>query len=204
MKKIGITGGIGSGKTTVARYLASLGYIVIDADEIARNLSISSQDLIMELKNEFGETILNNDKSLNRKELAKIVFNDKEKKLKLDNIFHPRIKDQILDVLNSLEKETNMGDTNRKSIVFLDAPLIFEANLQKLLDKVWVVDSVLEDRVKRISIRDNISNEDIYSRINSQMDSENKILLADEIIYNNSSLEDLKARVDELLAKESK
>ncbi len=136
--------------------------------------------------------------------MAKIVFNDKEKKLKLDNIFHPRIKDQILDVLNSLEKETNMGDTNRKSIVFLDAPLIFEANLQKLLDKVWVVDSVLEDRVKRISIRDNISNEDIYSRINSQMDSENKILLADEIIYNNSSLEDLKARVDELLAKESK
>ena len=204
MKKIGITGGIGSGKTTVARYLASLGYIVIDADEIARNLSISSQDLIMELKNEFGETILNNDKSLNRKELAKIVFNDKEKKLKLDNIFHPRIKKELLVLFNKLENEEKIDNNKSKSIIFLDAPLIFEAKLQTLLDKVWIVDSTLEERIKRISARDNISIEDILTRINSQMTNESKILLADEIITNNSTLEDLKARVDELLIKESK
>lgn len=204
MKKIGITGGIGSGKTTVARYLASLGYTVIDADEIARNLSISNKELIIELRNEFGDTVINSDNSLNRKELAKIVFNDKQKRIKLDSIFHPKIKKEILDVLNSLEKEEILGDTNRKSLVFLDAPLIFEAKLQTLLDKVWVVDSILDDRVKRISIRDNISIQDIYSRINSQMNSESKISLADEIIYNNSNLEDLKARVDQLLEKESK
>lgn len=204
MKKIGITGGIGTGKSTVARYLASLGYMVVDADEIARNLSVSNSDLIMDLKNEFGYQIINSDKSLNRKNLADIIFDDPKQRIKLDEIFHPRVKKEILDLFNKLENEEKMDESKGKSIVFLDAPLIFEANLQTLLDKVWVVDSTLEERVKRILSRDNMSCEEIHSRINSQMSNESKILLADEIINNNSSLEELKSRVDELLVKESR
>jgi dephospho-CoA kinase len=204
MKKIGITGGIGTGKSTVARYLATLGYMIVDADEIARNLSDSNKELIMDLKNEFGNQIINSDNSLNRRKLADIIFNDPQQRVKLDNIFHPRVKKELLDLFNKIENEENVDKNKSKSIVFLDAPLIFEAKLQTLLDKVWLVDSNLEERIKRISARDNMSTEEILSRINSQMNNESKILLADDIITNNSTLEDLKSRVDELLIKESK
>jgi|LGVF01.1.fsa_nt_gb dephospho-CoA kinase len=188
-KIIGLTGNIASGKSTVSKYLIEKGYEVIDADLVAREVvEVDSKGLILIVEN-FGKEILNEDRSLDRKKLGSIVFSDKNKLSELNNLLHPLIRNEILNrIKNSTEQ-----------IVFVDAALLYETNLDKIVDEVWCV--ALDDDIQldRLMKRDNIDKSDALNRIDSQGSNESKIKKADIIIMNNLETEDLYNRVDEIL-----
>ncbi|MGI6731324.1 MAG: dephospho-CoA kinase [Anaerovoracaceae bacterium] len=209
MKVIGLTGGIGSGKTTVSDYLISLGYHVLDADKIAREIVEPGSDALIELVSVFGNEILLNDGSLNRKKLGKIVFSDPEKRKLLNKLMHTRIlqiiRDKILQFQEDMEDAPvvvdSLGLLPRNKVIFIDAPLLYETGLDKEASKVWVVDVDDEARINRIMERDGLSREDVKNRIASQMTRAEKNERADEILDNSGERQALYEQIDQLLKK---
>lgn len=173
---IGITGGIASGKSLVTSYLLNNNYQVIDCDQIAHNV-LKNKNVKDELKNEFGEQIFINDE-VNRKELGKIVFSSKEKNEQLQLIVYPYILNSIIEEINQLE-----------GMIFLDAPLLFEYQLQNIVDKIIVVKVSDEIQIKRLMERDNISKAYALNKINSQLPMKLKEKKADYVINNNYDVE---------------
>ena len=196
MIKIGITGGIGSGKSTAANYLSALGYRVIDADKLAFDLAIPGSEILFELQAEFGPSIINEDGSLNRRLLGRMVFKDKEARKKLDAIFQPKILDVINNCFDAYENDSK---ALKKNVAFLNAALIFESGIDKTLDEVWLIDAELDIKIKRIQSRDSLSYDDIFARMNSQLGSKTKKKLANKIIFNNGEIKDLESQLDKLL-----
>lgn len=192
MKIIGLTGGIGSGKSTISDYLTARGFHVLDADKIAREIVMPGSETLIELASVFGEGILLPDGSLNRKKLGAIIFSDSEKKKLLDGIMHTR----ILEIIH--QKVVEFREAMHK-IIFIDAALLFETGLDKLVSEIWVVDVDQEIRIKRIGDRDGLSREDILMRIANQMDQEQKNNRADEILDNSGSKEALYQQIDTLI-----
>lgn len=190
MKKIGITGGIGSGKSTVTEYLISLGFHVLDADMAARELVYPDSPVIQELVEAFGVNILNTNGNLDRKKLADIVFSDAEKKSTLDSIMHKRIIERLLEKAEALKDE---------KIIFFDVPLLFEVGFERYLDRVWVVDADIEIRIKRVMKRDGSDRDLIVKRIAYQLDRKERISKADHILSNNGSKEELYNQINNLL-----
>ena len=178
---IGLTGGIGAGKTTVSDYLKKKGYPVLDADEVAREIVEPGSETLEELTRAFGKNILNSDGSLNRRFLAGIVFSDPEKKKLIDGIMHGKIIDTLLKRARSMEKEP---------FVFIDVPLLFETGMDRYVDQVWVVDAEEEIRIKRVMERDDSSREDVLRRIRFQAGRDEKIKKA-HIILNNSGVKEI-------------
>lgn len=195
MNVIGLTGGIGAGKSTVSDYLLDKGYIVIDADKIARALTDKGSDTLQALTAAFGEEILFADGSLDRKKLAGIVFSDGEKRLILEEITTKEVVRIIEERLMQLQGEGCKGP------VFVDAPLLFESGADKLTGAVWLVDADLDVRVARVMARDGASAEDVKRRIESQMDSEEKKVRSTDIIDNSKGKELLYRQVEQLLEK---
>lgn len=194
MKVIGLTGGIASGKTTVSTFLKSKGYEVIDADLISREIYNVDEDVYKKVITEFGTEILNNDRTINRKKLGKVVFNNKLKLKKLNEITHPIITNKIL---KKIEESKLRGE----KICFVDAALLIEANLVKYVDEVWLVVADEEVQINRLMKRDNISYEDAKKRIESQMPVVEKKKYADFIINNSESVEYTIEQVTRLLNK---
>ena len=186
MKIYGLTGNIGTGKSTAAKIFKELGAYIIDADQIARKIVEPGTTAIKEIEAEFGSEILNEDSTLNRKKLSKIVFNDKNKLNTLNKITHPKILDQIRnEIFLSLEKGYK--------ITIIEAALIgVEGKLRNLLDGLIVIKSKTENQIERIKKRDNLSIKEIKSRINSQKTNEAIVKYADYIINNDNSLKKLK------------
>lgn len=195
MNVIGLTGGIGAGKSTVSDYLLDKGYIVIDADKIARALTDKGSDTLQALTAAFGEEILFADGSLDRKKLAGIVFSDGEKRLILEEITTKEVVRIIEERLMQLQGEGCKGP------VFVDAPLLFESGADKLTGAVWLVDADLDVRVARVMARDSASAEDVKRRIANQMDSEEKKARSTDIIDNSKGKELLYRQVERLLEK---
>lgn len=194
MKVIGLTGGIASGKTTVSTFLKSKGYEVIDADLISREIYNVDEEAYKKVITEFGTEILNNDRTINRKKLGKVVFNNKLKLKKLNEITHPIITNKIL-------KKIEESKLRGKKICFVDAALLIEANLVKYVDEVWLVVADEEVQINRLMKRDNISYEDAKKRIESQMPVAEKKKYADFIINNSESVEYTIEQVTRLLNK---
>lgn len=195
MNVIGLTGGIGAGKSTVSDYLLDKGYIVIDADKIARALTDKGSDTLQALTAAFGEEILFADGSLDRKKLAGIVFSDGEKRLILEEITTKEVVRIIEERLMQLQGEGCKGP------VFVDAPLLFESGADKLTGAVWLVDADLDVRVARVMARDSAGAEDVKRRIANQMDSEEKKARSTDIIDNSKGKELLYRQVERLLEK---
>ena len=189
--KIGITGGIGSGKSTVTDYLISKGYEVIDCDKLARDIVEPGSVVLDELVRAFGADILRDDGTLDREKTAQIVFKDEEKRAVLNSITHAAIYD-IID-------ERVAAAPN--ALHFIDAALMFETGSDKQMDKVWLVTCRDDIRKKRIAIRDNMEEDMIDARIRSQMPEELKKEKADEILDNSGTVEELYAGVERLLEK---
>lgn len=189
--KIGITGGIGSGKSTVSEYLLKLGYEVVDADLIAREITMAGSETLNKLAKEFGPEIIETDGNLNRKKLGEIVFTDKEKRNVLDSITHREIYDIILDRFKK----------NKDKIVFLDAALLFETGLDREVDAIWVIVADKDKRVQRVVKRDETTAEHVLNRIESQLSDEEKEREADYVIDNTGTKEELYGKVRELLVK---
>jgi dephospho-CoA kinase len=187
--KIGITGGIGSGKSTVTDYITEQGYQVFDADKIAHEIVMPDGRAIGRLVSAFGEDIVMKDGNLDRKALAAIVFSDKEKRKVLNDITHAEIRDIIMEGLENPQSDP----------VFADVPLLFETGFYKEVDRVWLVTAPEETRIRRVSERDGASSAEVKARIDSQMPESEKRALADRIINNDGSLAELYAQIDRLL-----
>tara|TARA_Y100000996_G_C22423669_1_gene602552 strand:+ start:23 stop:619 length:597 start_codon:yes stop_codon:yes gene_type:complete len=182
---VGLTGGIGSGKSAAGKYFVELGIDVIDADHVSRNIldeNTKAKDLFV--KN-FGESFLDQSNNVNRDLLRTEIFIDKDKKDKLESIIHPIVRKEIIEFINQ-------SDSIYKIIM---VPLIYETNSKDFYDKVIVIDSDESNQVERASQRDNKSKEDIINIINNQASREQRNSIADMIILNNSTLDDLKNQV---------
>ena len=195
MKVIGLTGSIGSGKSTVSCFFEELGAVVIDADQVSRQVVEPGTPALKELTVAFGENILNPDGSLNRTLVGEIVFNSDEKRELLNSIIHPMIFNEI----NSTIEEYREKGTE---IIILEAALILEKKgLIKLIDKLIVVSIDEETQKKRLEGRGDLSKEQIDARINSQLTNNEKIKHADYIIDNNQDLVNTREQVRELWDK---
>lgn len=187
MLVLGLTGNIGCGKSSVSTIFMKNNIDIVDADIVARNI-FEDKDLLNKVFSIFGENIKNNDGSLNRKALGNIVFNDDKKLMTLNNLAHPKIKENIL---NKVKEYKNQG----KKIVVIDAALLIEDNYLHHIDKLILVTCEKEIQIKRIIARDNCTEQEAISRINSQMSQDDKVKFADYIIDNSSSFENLEQQV---------
>lgn len=178
-KLIGITGGIGSGKSTVAKILKK-SFPVINMDDLT-SLAYSSSE--KELEKEFGKEIFIDGK-VDKKALGKIVFADEKKLKKLNDLLHPKI---IKETLALAKKE--------RGIVFVECPLLFEANLENIFDEIWLVVARYEKRLQRIISRDDIDEAFAERKMASQSDDSNKIKKSDIIIHNDGDLAALEKEV---------
>ena len=185
---IGLTGGIGSGKSTVSDILKEQGIPVVDGDRIAREVVEPHRPAYDEIVRVFGTEVLQQDGTLNRKHIGEIVFSDPEKLSVLNSITHKEIYRVILERLESL-KETGTA------LVFLDVALLFETGFDQLTDRVWVVDAPDAVRVERIQKRDGLREEEILKRIQSQMSREMRNTKGDLVLDNSKGREELKAQI---------
>ena len=186
-KIIGLTGGIGSGKTTVANYFKSFGIPIYIADDEARKI-MKSADIIEAIKNSFGDAIFENE-ILNRDKLAKIVFNNPKKLEKLNNIVHPAVKNHF---------EQWLMQNQSAPYVIYEAAILFESGRYKDCDLIVTVVAPMKSRIERVIKRDNSTRELVLKRINAQWTDEERILKSDFIIENISS-ETTKLEVDRIL-----
>ena len=182
---LGLSGGIGSGKSTVAKILSNLGAVVIDADVIAREVLEPNQAGYQKAIEVFGESILDSDLRIDRKMLAELVFQDSDELAKLEAIVHPAVIARVAQIRNSLPEST---------VVVYDTPLLFEKNLQGQFDKVLIVVTDSEHRKARL-IERGLEITDIESRIANQATDAQRRNVADFVIENNGSPEQLQDQV---------
>jgi len=180
MLKIGLTGGIGCGKSTVARIFQQLKTPVIDADEIAHQLVALGQPALAQIQQEFGTGVFNPDGSLNRKNLSELVFSDLKQKQKLESILHPL-------VYKSIQAELKQLNHLNKPYCIICIPLIFETNMTHLVDRILVIDCSVEIQIERVRKRDNMTEERIQSIIDSQVSRAFRKSQANDLIDNSET-----------------
>lgn len=191
---VGLTGGIVSGKSTVARMFRQLGADIIDADNIARAIVQPGEKAWKNIVHYFGKEILKDNQEINRKELARIVFADKEKLEKLNKITHP----EIVAIIKNKIEEMRSKDSSDGTICIVEVPLLFEANLEGMMDKIIVVYLNREEQVKRLLIRNSLTQEEAINRIDSQIPMEKKLKKADYVIDNGASLGHTRIQVKQI------
>jgi dephospho-CoA kinase len=191
-KVIAVTGGIGSGQSTVCQIFQSLGCKIIDVDVKAKQIIQKDKSLKKELRKAFGDEIFFKDGSLNRKHLAHLAFRDQAKTLELNKIIHPRMVAEVVE-----EMETARF-SERYPLIIVDAALIFEISIEKMFDAVIVVYAKLDKRLKRVMVRDDLKRAEVLARVQRQIPLEDKKAWADYTIDNNGTTEDLKKQVESI------
>lgn len=195
MLRVGLTGGIGSGKTTASNFFEAFGSFVINADEEAKKLMSSNETVQHELIAEFGTDIIDVSGQINKAKLAKIAFQDEDHQQTLNSVIHPYIYD-------SIDNQFNHALKNGKFDIFIvDGALIFESGYDVHMDYIIVVTALLKNRIERALGRKTLSRDEILKRINLQWSEEEKVNLADFVIHNDGSEEDLKNNVKSLIEK---
>ena len=191
MKVIGLTGGIGSGKSTVAQFLAELGAVILDADKIGHEAFKPDSGGWREVVAAFGRQILAPDGNIDRKKLGEIVFGNAESLSRLNQIMHPRMYDMVKA---QLEEYRQQG----MRVAVLEAPLLLEAGWTSLVDEVWVTTASESTVLKRLEGRTGLSQAESLARIRSQLPSAERARHADVAINTDCSLDESKAKVKEL------
>tara|TARA_B100001245_G_scaffold236407_1_gene227230 strand:- start:943 stop:1539 length:597 start_codon:yes stop_codon:yes gene_type:complete len=194
MLKIGLTGGIGTGKSSVTEAFQSLGAAVINADLLGHDAYLPGTIGFEEVVTEFGQDIVGSDGQIDRKKLGPIVFSDSSKMDRLNEIMHPLIRDLIEERLVTLE-------SNQNKVAVVEAAILIEAGWKSLFDEIWVVISDPEEVINRLGVRNGLSREDAVKRIDSQMSNDERIEHGDVVVENTGSMEDLQTRVNSLWAK---
>jgi len=191
---VGLTGGIVGGKSTVASMFKDLGVKIVDADKLGHSVILPHRPAWEKITRLFGKDILRNDLTIDRERLGKIVFTNQTLLKKLNEITHP-------EIIKLIKKEINLARNktyNQEKILIIDAALIYEAKMDRLMDKIIVVYIDEDEQVKRLVKRDNLSKEEALQRIKSQMPMKEKIKMADYVIDNSSSLDKTKEQVKKI------
>lgn len=188
---IGLTGGIASGKSTVANYLADNGFFIVDADIASRKAVEIGSSGLEEIRTIFGDEVIQEDGALNRKALGEIIFNDKALREKLNAIVHPRVRE-------IMEAEKEVGLALGKPVI-MDIPLLYENKLEHTVDEVWVVYVPVEIQIERLMARNQLSLEEARSRVASQLSIEVKKQKADKVIDNSGTLDALYQQLKQLI-----
>lgn len=178
---IGLTGGIATGKSTVSKMFEDYGIPVIDTDIIARNLLRKGTQTYDEIIKSFGNDVLLTNGDISRKHLAKIIFEDEEQRIKLNQLTHPKVKEEVF---SSLEKYRR----DHVKFVLVDVPLLFESKFNDIVDIIIVVSTTRDKQIERLIDRDKISKEYAITKIQSQMSLQEKEKRADYIIDNSASI----------------
>ena len=186
MLVVGLTGNIGCGKSSLSDIFRAEGIKIIDADIIARQI-YKNKKLLRKVYETFGNDIKNEDGSLNRKALGRIVFSDDEKLIQLNKLTHPVIRQKVSDEIEEYKSQN-------EEIVILDAALLVESDYLNFIDKLLVVTCKENIQIERIIARDNCSIEEALGRIKSQMSQENKVKYADYVIDNSATLSELRKK----------
>ena len=191
---LGLTGGIATGKSTADKFFEEKNIPIVDCDEIAHNIMNVNKPAWKDIKEVFGEKYLNEDQTINRKKLGKLVFNDTTKMKILNEITHPRI-------FQEMESQIAQYKSEGYSLIIVDAPVLFESHSEKYYDKTLVISLPQDLQIKRLMARNNLTKEEALSRINSQMSLKEKEARATYVIENTGSVEDLYKKLNELLTK---
>jgi len=188
--KIGLTGSIACGKSTVSAYLRELGFSVIDADAISRNITAPGGKALPMLREAFGDHIFDGE-LLNRSRLGSLVFSDSSALTRLNSVLHPMILKEIAAQLHALNQV--------HAIVFGDIPLLYECGMENMFDCVWVLHAPRETQIERLFLRDGLSRDEAEKRIDAQMPLDEKCRRADAVIYTDGSVENTRRQVLSLL-----
>lgn len=186
---IGLTGGIATGKTTVSNYLKELGYSIIDADVIARQVVEPGTKGLRMITDTFGEKVLTSDGQLDRHHLAQLVFTSSEQLQQLNRILQPIIRERIQELIS----------TSKDSVVVIDVPLLYEQHYEDLCDVVMVVSVQPQQQLERLMNRNHLTMDEAKNRVASQIPLSSKERLADVVIDNNGSVEETRQQVKKWL-----
>ena len=191
---VGLTGGIVGGKSTVASMFKDLGAKIIDADKLGHSVILPHRPAWKKIVNLFGKDILRNNLTIDREKLGKTVFANQTLLKKLNEITHPEIIKMIKKEIDLVKNTTH----NQGKILIIDAALIYEAKIDRLMDKIIVVYINEDEQVKRLTERNNLSKEEALQRIKSQIPMKEKVKMADYVIDNSSSLNKTKKQVEKI------
>ena len=197
MKVIGLTGGIGTGKSTVSAYLKQKNIPIVDADQIAREITAPGSPVLDDIRALLGDDVFFEDGTMDRQKVASVIFSNQELLSAYEAL---TTAEAVRRCILELEEYRQKGIYH---MAVLDAPLLFECGLESQTDEDWVVDADLEIRISRVMARDGISRQAIMDRIQRQMSSEKKRELADFVIDNSGSLDELYVQVDALLERKT-
>ena len=195
MLKIGITGGIGSGKSLVSKIFSGWGAFIFDADQEAKKILINNETAQSEIISEFGSDVININNKIDKKKLSRVAFQDEDNQLKLNTIIHPYV---FQEIDKQFDKILNKGSHN---IFVIDAALIYESGADTHMDYVIVVCSKIGLRTERVLSRGKISRDEFLQRSNLQWTDEDKIQLADFVIHNNETKENLEIKAKSIYGK---
>ncbi len=190
MRIIGITGGIGSGKSTVTSMLRERGYTVVDADELSREVCKKGTPLLRLLVREFGIEIIKEDGTLNRSKLADLAFESQQGTRRLNELVQTAILVRAMEFFNRLKLS---GDID---VCFFDVPMLYEAGWDRYTDSVWLVTAPQQIRLKRVVKRDRSRKQEVLARMKLQMSEEEKMSRADVVLDNSGTEAELKAQVE--------
>ena len=189
---IGLTGGIGTGKSTVANYLATVYNLpILDADIYARDAVSVGSPILLQIAAKYGQDMILNDGNLNRSKLGEIIFNSPEERHWVESLIHPYVRKCFDQAIKESSANT----------LILVIPLLFEANLQSLVNQIWVVSCSPQQQQQRLIARNNLTPEQAIARINSQLPIGEKIARADVVLDNSSTLESLLKQIDIVISK---
>lgn len=189
---IGITGGIASGKTIVSDYVKELGYPVVDADLLAREIMAPGSPVLDQVRHVFGENVMSEDGTLDRKALAGKIFHDEQARQTLDGLTHPAIRALAEERFAKLEGE------NR---IFFVVPLLYESGMDDLCDEIWLVHADESLRRSRLSVRDGIDEVYAQNKINAQMSDEERLNKGARVLFNDGDLNHLYEQIESFLKK---
>lgn len=189
---IGLTGSIASGKSTVSKMLADMGFPIVDADLIARLVVEPGTDTLKEIEAAFGSQVILPEGALNRAKLGELIFNDPESRQQLNNIIHPAIRKEMLR-----QRAAFLADGHKN--VILDIPLLFESKLFNFADRILVVSVSEQNQLMRLMERNGLTEKEALARIGSQLPMSEKEAGADAVIFNNGTIEETKQQLVNIL-----
>ncbi len=189
MLKIGLTGGIGSGKSSTTKIFEKLGITVIDADLIAHQLTLPGTEALQEISKQLGDQFITSQGKLDRKKLAQFVFEYPDKKVVLENILHPHVRLGITSELKNLDSSP---------YIILAVPLLLETDFTELVDRILVISAPQNIRIERVINRDERNADDVKAIMGYQVDEKTRLEKADDILDNNGTLDELESRIEQL------